>query len=142
MDTHIWVWMATNDSTRISADTIEALDEVAQNGHLLASAASVWEIALKTANGDLMAGTDLHAWIAQQQDTPGVRLLDITPSLAIDVTLLPPWIRRRDHKPHRDPTDRFIAATARKHGAVLVTCDEAIIDYADDGHLAVYDARR
>jgi PIN domain nuclease of toxin-antitoxin system len=142
MDTHIWVWMAADDNTRISAGTIEALEEAAQSGRLLASAASVWEIALKTANGDLMVGADLHAWIAEQQEAPGVRLLSITPSLAIDVTLLPPWIRRRDNKPHRDPNDQFIVATARRRGAILATCDEAILDYADDGHLTVYDARR
>jgi PIN domain nuclease of toxin-antitoxin system len=142
MDTHIWVWMASNDTTRISAGTIEALEEAAQDGRLLASAASVWEIALKAATGELMAGTDLHAWVAQQQETPGVRLLTITPTLAIDVTLLPAWIRRRDNKVHRDPTDRFIVASARRRGAVLATCDEAILDYADEGHVTVYDARR
>jgi PIN domain nuclease of toxin-antitoxin system len=142
MDTHIWVWMASNDNTRVSTGTIEALEDAAQDGRLLASAASVWEIALKSATGDLMAGTDLHAWVAQQQETPGVRLLNITPSLTIDVTSLPSWIRRRDNKPHRDPNDRFIVASARRRGAVLATCDEAILDYADDGHVTVYDARR
>jgi PIN domain nuclease of toxin-antitoxin system len=141
MDTHIWVWMAAGDDTRVSSGTIDALEDAARTGRLMASAASVWEIALKTASGELLVGVDLHAWIAEQQETPGVRVLTITPSLAIDVTLLPQWVRRRDGKPHRDPNDRFIVATARKRGAVLATCDEVILDYADEGHLTVYDAR-
>ncbi len=38
--------------------------------------------------------------------------------------------------------DRFIVATARRRGAILATCDQVILDYADDGYVTVYDARR
>ena len=140
MDTHVWVWMAANDTARVAPGTAEALDDAARAGRLVALAASVWEIALKTGRGDLMVGVDLHTWVAEQERSPGVRLLAITPALAIDVTQLPAWVRR-DGKPHRDPNDRFIVATAREQGAILATCDEAILDYADEGHLTVYDAR-
>jgi PIN domain nuclease of toxin-antitoxin system len=51
------------------------------------------------------------------------------------------WIRRADGRPHRDPNDRFIVATARRRNAVLVTCDGPVLDYADEGHLTALDAR-
>lgn len=141
LDTHIWVWHAQGAGERTSRETPSLVDRAAGDGRLFASAASVWEIALKAERGDLLVGTDLRSWLEEQQDAPGIRLLSITPTLAIDVTQMPAWIRRRDGLPHRDPNDRFIVATARKRGAVLVTVDAAILEYAEDGHVVAYDAR-
>jgi PIN domain nuclease of toxin-antitoxin system len=61
--------------------------------------------------------------------------------LAIETTTLPPWIRRRDRRPHRDPVDRFLVTTARRKNAILVSCDEAILDYASEDHVMALDAR-
>ncbi len=141
MDTHIWVWMAVGDESKLSPGAITALEDAALGQRLWASCFSIWEIALKTARGDLLIGGDLHSWVAEQREAPGVQLLGLTPALAIGVTLLPPWTRRRDGQLHKDPNDRFIVTTARQENAVLVTCDEAIIDYAGEGHLTAYDAR-
>jgi PIN domain nuclease of toxin-antitoxin system len=68
-------------------------------------------------------------------------MLSIDPHLAIETTRLPTWVRKRDGQEHRDPSDRFIVATARRLNAVLITCDEEILDYADRGNLRGYDAR-
>jgi PIN domain nuclease of toxin-antitoxin system len=43
--------------------------------------------------------------------------------IAVDAVELPPW-------DHRDPADRMIVATARHIGALFVTRDTAILDYA------------
>lgn len=51
------------------------------------------------------------------------------------------WIRGNDTKEHRDPADRFIVTTARRLNGVLVTCDEEILEYARQGHVAACDAR-
>jgi len=48
----------------------------------------------------------------------------LEPVVAVDAVELPTW-------DHRDPADRIIVATARKMGAVLVTRDTAILDYAE-----------
>jgi PIN domain nuclease of toxin-antitoxin system len=47
-----------------------------------------------------------------------VRVLAITPVIAADSVTL--------DLPRGDPADRLIAATARGHGAVLVTCDDRL----------------
>lgn len=101
----------------------------------------MWEIALKAQKGDVLINGDLGAWIREQARHPGVRVMSINSSLALSATALPEWIRRGDGKPHRDPNDRFIVAEARRRNAVLITCDEVIIDYAREGHVSAYDAR-
>lgn len=68
-------------------------------------------------------------------------MLPMGASLMIDATSLPPWVRKSDKRPHKDPSDRFIVAEARRRNAVLITCDRLMIDYARQGHVLVYDAR-
>ena len=45
----------------------------------------------------------------------------MTPEVAAEVAMLPSWF-------HRDPGDRLIVATARVHGATLLTSDQRIVD--------------
>jgi PIN domain nuclease of toxin-antitoxin system len=51
-----------------------------------------------------------------------------------------PWILiesvRLPGKLHRDPADRILAATARENGLTLLTRDDALLEYAAEGHLA------
>jgi len=53
---------------------------------------------------------------------PGIRLLDLTPQIAIESTQLPGEF-------HRDPADQIIVATARIHDCPLLTVDDKILDY-------------
>ncbi len=143
LDTHIWVWASGNagGSARFAVAAAPAIEEAASGRRLLASAASVWEIALKAQRGELLISGDLRAWIRDQARHPGIRVLPITAFLTIEATTLPPWTRTGDGRPHKDPNDRFVVAEARRRNAVLLTCDELIIDYARAGHVRVYDAR-
>ena len=141
LDTHVWVWLAAGDTKRLNDTVVNALESAAQAQRLYASTLSLWEIARKAEKGEVLVAADLHAWVAEQQEPPGVRLIGLPSELAIEATLLPPWIRRRDQRPHRDPVDRFLVTTARRRNAVLVTCDEAILDYAAGDHVTALDAR-
>jgi PIN domain nuclease of toxin-antitoxin system len=140
LDTHIWVW-ASNGSGRFKRAAANAIETAAEERRLFVSAASVWEIALKQQKGDVLVSGDLRAWLREQRRYPGVRVLPITGNLTIDATSLPEWIRKPDKKPHKDPSDRFIVAEARKQNAVLITCDALMIDFARKGHAVVFDAR-
>lgn len=53
---------------------------------------------------------------------PGVRLLELTPEIAVESTQLP-------DKFHRDPADQIIVATARLHNCSLLTSDGKLLDY-------------
>jgi PIN domain nuclease of toxin-antitoxin system len=141
LDTHIWVW-ASNGSEKFKKTASHGIERAAEDRRLFASAASVWEIALKAQKGDVLVSGDLRSWVREQRRYPGVRVLPITSSTIVEATGLPEWIRKSDKQLHKDPSDRFIVAEARRQNAVLVTCDLLIIDYARKGHVLVFDARR
>ena len=82
----------------------------------------------------LVLATDVADWIDATREPPGVRIADVTAEIAVDGTRLPGVF-------HGDPADRLIVATARSLGATLVTCDERILAYAEDGDLRVADGR-
>ncbi len=140
LDTHIWVWSST-ESKSFRATAARAIESAAAERRLFVSAASVWEIALRIQKGDLLISGDLRAWLRDQRRYPGVRVAPITGALALESTTLPEWTRKSDKRPHKDPSDRFIVAEARRRNAVLITCDALMIDYARRGNVVVFDAR-
>lgn len=143
LDTHIWVWASgeSGGAAQMTAEVLAPIEAAARAGNLFVSATSVWEIALKEERGRALVRGDLGTWVQDQRQYPGVQVLGIDARLAIGATRLPPWSRKRDGQEHRDQSDRFIVATARRLNAVLITCDEGILDYADQGNLRGYDAR-
>jgi PIN domain nuclease of toxin-antitoxin system len=143
LDTHIWVWASgeSGGPAQITPAALPPIEAAAHARRLFVSATSVWEIALKAQRGRALIASDLDSWVREQRQYPGVRVLGIDFRLAITATRLPTWVRKCDGQEHRDPSDRFIVATARRLNAVLITCDEEILDYADQGNLRGYDAR-
>ena len=66
---------------------------------------------------------DVAEWFQLALAYPGIRLLGLTPEIALESTRLPgPF--------HRDPADQIIVAAARIYDCVLVTSDDKIVDYA------------
>jgi PIN domain nuclease of toxin-antitoxin system len=141
LDTHIWVWLSVQlDPPKFARRLYPHIDQAAADRRLYVCAASVWEIALKIQRGIVIIPGELNVWIKEQSRASGVQVLTLNSELLIDSTRLPTWIRT-DGKEHKDPSDRFIVAAARRKNAVLITCDTAILDYARQGHLQACDAR-
>ncbi|MBI4545070.1 MAG: type II toxin-antitoxin system VapC family toxin [Gemmatimonadetes bacterium] len=142
LDTHVWVWASgeAGGPGQMKVAALPVIEQAARSRRLFVSAASVWEIALKAGREQLLIAGDLRTWVRDQRRYPGVRILSVDSRLAVDCTQLPLWVRKRDGKPHRDPSDRFIVATARRLNGVLVTCDAEILEYSGQGHLKAYDA--
>ena len=134
LDTHILVWYVENERTRFSRRIEPVVEAAVARGELLVSTISVWEVAMLQASRRLELVQDVRTWVGRALSFPGVRLKGLSPSIAIESTRLP-------GTPRRDPADRILIATARLIGATLVTCDEAILAYAADGHVRVLDAR-
>jgi PIN domain nuclease of toxin-antitoxin system len=61
---------------------------------------------------------------------PGIHFVPLDAAAAAESTLLP-------GKPHGDPANRFLIATARTQGVALATRDEHIIEYGKLGFLRV-----
>ena len=88
------------------------------------SAISLLEVARKEARGDLVFGMPLSQWFRLALPANRVRILEITPEIAIDATRLPEW-------GHRDPADQIVVATARLHRLKVLTSDVKILRYAN-----------
>lgn len=132
LDTHIWIWALNGDRSALSASSVEMLNHASAHGRLLVSAISVWEVAVLSNKRRISLTQPIDAWVSAGLSAPGMRLVPLTPEIAIDSTRLPGVV-------HGDPADRIIIATARRIAATLVTSDRAILDYAKAGHLQVRD---
>jgi PIN domain nuclease of toxin-antitoxin system len=87
------------------------------------SIATVFEIVALHAAGRLRLAKPPERWIDDSLDLSGVRLAEVTRTVAVDAGLIP-------RAALADPLDRLIVATARQLGATLLSADSAILHYA------------
>jgi PIN domain nuclease of toxin-antitoxin system len=85
------------------------------------SAASAWEIAIKSRAGRLRLREPLHVWMPAAIEHSGFELLNVTVHHAVAVADLP------DH--HPDPFDRLLIAQAQLESLTIVTSDAAFYGY-------------
>lgn len=118
LDTCVLIFDALTPE-RLSTKAMAALDEGEADATLACADISLWEMAMLTAKGRLKPGTDADTFCHLAVAARGVKVLPITPSIAADAVDLA--------LPHGDPADRLIGATARSHGALLLTCDDRLL---------------
>jgi PIN domain nuclease of toxin-antitoxin system len=135
LDTHVWIWIMEGVKTELSAATIRLIERSAADSALAISAISVWEVAMLEKKGRITLSRSIDEWTKAALTAPGIRLVDLSPEIAIESTRLP-------GEPHGDPADRIIIATARVLGATLITRDEQIVSYASGGHVRVRDSKK
>jgi PIN domain nuclease of toxin-antitoxin system len=114
LDAHVVLW-ALMDPDAIAAATREAIADPAND--VLVSSASVWELAIKRANGKIQ----LPASLAEATDAVGFIGLPVTVDDAERAASLPPH--------HKDPFDRMLIAQANRLDAVIVSRDRAFGSY-------------
>lgn len=113
LDTHILIWW--DEGRRITAQARRAIEEA---DTVYVSAASAWEVAIKTGLGRLRPTRTVEQATAES----GFLELPITFQHAEQVTALPPH--------HRDPFDRMLVAQAAVEELTLVTRDPIFARYA------------
>lgn len=113
LDTHLLLW-ALSQPRKLTAAARKQIDA----SEVYASAASIWEISVKSALGKLAANPrDILAGI----EPAGFSLLTISGEHAAKVVELPPL--------HKDPFDRLLVAQSMVEPMLLLTNDEALRDY-------------
>jgi PIN domain nuclease of toxin-antitoxin system len=110
LDTHIWLW-SLNDLDRLGKRVQREIRDPANEVWL--SPISSWEALVLNAKGRLQLPEPLSEWVAQA--TAPFREAPLTHEIAL--------ISRQLKIPHRDPADRFLAATAKLLDLTLVTAD-------------------
>jgi PIN domain nuclease of toxin-antitoxin system len=141
LDTRIWIWHVEGIAAELPATGRTAVKEAAHDGRALVSAISVWEITMLEQRGVVTLSTDVHAWVAASRVAPGIRIVPLSLAVLIDGPRLPLWTKRSTTTVHKDPADRWIVATARQRSAILITRDDEIRHYAEQGHVRAFDAR-
>jgi PIN domain nuclease of toxin-antitoxin system len=117
LDTHVLLW-AAGEPDRLSRETHALLGDPG-NG-LLFSAASMWEIAIKSRLGRAdfqVNGRLLRRGLLDN----GYEELPITSEHALAIDALPPI--------HGDPFDRILIAQATIEGIELLTADQVVARY-------------
>lgn len=117
LDTHVWLWHLRGDDS-LSPRARELIDSSTGDCHL--SPISVWEAGVLRERGKIRLDDDLRPWVEESRRKLPLRPAPITDEVSItsfDVNL-----------PHRDPADRFLAATAKVYGLTLITADRRLLD--------------
>lgn len=122
LDTHVLVWWVSGQDGLLSAQAADTIARKHDDGELLVSSISAWELAMLVSCGRLVLSLEISEWLALVSQTPSLRFVPVDNAIAVASATLPGDF-------HKDPADRLITATARKLGAPLVTADERIRAY-------------
>lgn len=122
LDTHAWVWWLTRDR-RLSTRARSAITTSVAAQDLWISLMSVWEVAKKVEKQQLVLDRPIDQWLDEAVTSSGLGVWELTRPILVESCALPQPF-------HGDPADQILVATARRHGAVLVTKDQRIRTYA------------
>lgn len=117
LDTHLLLWTAA-EASKVPKKVRSLILE--NENDLFFSAASIWEIAIKSQLGRADFDVDTHILRRGLIDN-GYLELTINAEHALAVLALPPL--------HKDPFDRMLVAQATVEGFVLLTSDDQVAAY-------------
>lgn len=112
LDSHTLIW-AVDDPSKVTLTVMVLLQNAANE--LLLSTATIWEIAIKVAKGNLPLSLPYRPWMDKA-------IADL------DLTILPITLDHAERQiglpfHHRDPFDRLLAAQALIEGVPLASAD-------------------
>ncbi len=123
LDTHTLLWWVNGDSLLSPAANSAIQKELDdEEGLIIVSSISAWEIAMLVDKGRLALTMDVEDWLEVAAEIDGLRFEPVDNEVAVQSTRLPGGF-------HKDPADRMIVALARHVNAPLVTADNKIRAY-------------
>ena len=123
LDTHVWLW-SLREPERIAPRLHRALAD--PKNELWLSPISIWEALVLHAKRKISLSGELSEWVADA--TANLHEAPFTFGIALAT--------HRLVLAHRDPADRFLAATALVLGLTLVTADERLLGLGEIQTLA------
>jgi PIN domain nuclease of toxin-antitoxin system len=118
LDTHTFLWWNANDAS-LSQTARHILAD--GNNEIWLSAASAWEIAIKTARGRLTLPELPGHYVTMRMTLHHFQALPIQISHALQVYTLPDY--------HHDPFDRLLIAQSQLEKLPLISADPQIARY-------------
>lgn len=117
LDTHIWIW---NDLQPENISSQVALELARSSNELWLSPVSIWELALLLEKKRISIPQEFHLWVAESARDLELKEAPFTWEVAQEL--------RFTQVPHKDPGDRFLAATAKVFDMTLVTSDQRLLN--------------
>ena len=117
LDTHLWVWLAT-DPSKLSRAARDVFDDEANA--LFFSVVTIWEVAIKSALGRRDFAADPALLLDYLRRGP-FEELPVLAEHTLPLTILPPI--------YKDPFDRILIAQAVAEEMTFVTADSSLTAY-------------
>ena len=130
LDTHVLIWMDADDAA-LGPQARARIEQAWRAGEVAVSAISFWECAMLVEKGRIALPLAVESWRAGLLSA-GLVEIPLDGRIALAAAGLADL--------HRDPADRFIAASAGARNATLVTADEKLLAW--NAGLPRLDARR
>lgn len=119
LDTSILLW-SLNEPEKLNDKALQVLENGKEELYL--SAASAWEIAIKSAAGRLRLHEPPESFVPKRMTALGLRPLHITHHHALNISVLPLH--------HQDPFDRVLISQAIVEDMILMTTDHMFSKYS------------
>lgn len=128
LDTHALIWYM--EGIKLPDKQVSLIDQARSDNALFISAISIWEIAMLAGKGKIAFSVSLNDWVDNTLSIPGINVIELSILVLIESCNLP-------HFEHKDPADRLIIASARSINSYLMTFDQKIIGYGNQGYLKI-----
>lgn len=126
LDTHILWWYVNGG--RLNHKQIDFIENYRSQGNLYVSAISFWEVAMLVLKGRITLQSSVIKWAEKVIEIKGLSTLDASIPILIEANELMNFSEG-------DPADRIIVATARENEMEIMTFDQKIINYANQGYV-------
>jgi PIN domain nuclease of toxin-antitoxin system len=115
LDTHIWLWTLL-EPDKLDSDIAEVLRN--RDNELFLSPITVWETLILAEKERIELYPSPKEWVLEALKRSPVKEAKLSHAIALKSRLI--------ELPHKDPADRFIAATAWEYDLTLITVDEIL----------------
>jgi PIN domain nuclease of toxin-antitoxin system len=124
LDAHAFLWWLDDEKHQLIGPRAkkEIMD---QRNDVYVSAATAWEISIKSALGNLNAPEDVDSLVEEK----GFLKLPITLYHGQQAGSLPVVFHANSSRPHKDPFDRLLIAQAQADGMYVLTKDTVFSRY-------------
>lgn len=122
LDTHALLWMDADDPA-LGAKSRDLIARAWRQSAVAVSAISFWECAMLATSGRIVIPISVQEWRLELLDS-GLAEIPVDGRVALQAVGL--------DLPHKDPADRFIAATAQIANAMLITADARLLEWPSD----------
>ena len=116
LDTHIWLWAAT-EPHKLTSEVHRLLNSPETDRFL--SPISLWELSVLVQKKRFAIKEDFAVWVQRSISDLNLKETFLSWKVAYEMRYILPN--------HKDPADRFLAATAVAYDLTLVTADQKMI---------------